>query len=116
MTKKQTNKKKLITEKVKGLGSIDIEGKFAAVIDTLFKLRDTAINAGYTDIFIETETGYEYGYYLYGTREETDKEYQTRLSNEAKVAERVKEQKQLKEAKDRAEYERLKKKFEGKNA
>lgn len=110
-------KKKLITERVNGLDSIDIEGKFAAVIDMLFKLRDTAINAGYTDIFIEYGYGYDqYRYYLCGTREETDKEYQTRLSNEAKAAERVKEQKQLKEAKDRAEYERLRKKFEGKNA
>jgi hypothetical protein len=47
-------------------------------------------------------------------RLETDKEYNTRLAEEAKAKAKEKESKANKEAKELAEYERLKKKFEGK--
>ena len=48
-------------------------------------------------------------------REETDKEYSKRLAEEKKDRESKKASKALKEAKERAEFERLKKKFEGKS-
>ena len=49
-------------------------------------------------------------------REENDKEYEKRLKEEKKERESKKASKALKEAKELAEYERLKKKFEGKSA
>ena len=44
-------------------------------------------------------------------RLENDKEFNKRIADEKKVQARVKESKLLKEAKERKEYERLKKKF-----
>jgi glyoxylase-like metal-dependent hydrolase (beta-lactamase superfamily II) len=45
-------------------------------------------------------------------REETDKEYEKRIADEKKVKAKAKETKALKEAKEFAEFQRLKKKFE----
>lgn len=50
----------------------------------------------------------DYEYFLYGSREENDIEYEYRITQEAKM--RI-----SKEERDRAEYERLRKKFESNN-
>lgn len=54
----------------------------------------------------------EYELAIHFTRPETDEEYAKRLQLEERVAKRKKSDKQIKEEKERKEYERLKKKFE----
>lgn len=49
---------------------------------------------------------------LWESREETDKEFNKRIAEESKIKAKQKEAKAMKEAKELAEYERLKKKFE----
>lgn len=67
--------------------------------------------------YIEVDYSYDgYGtdmYSLVGTyqREETEQEYTQRVSNEKRAREQKKKDKALKEAKEKAEYERLKAKF-----
>ena len=66
------------------------------------------------DIYFDIQSyGYDGGkdLKLRERRPETDKEYEKRIAEEKKEKEKVKATKALKEAKERAEYERLKKKF-----
>ncbi len=70
---------------------------------------------GTRDVYFDIQSyGYDGGkeLYMYERRLETDKEYDKRLSEEKKVRVKAKEAKALKEAKELAEYERLRKKFE----
>ena len=67
------------------------------------------------DVYFDIESyGYDGGkeLVLRERREETDREYYKRLEQEQKIKEKIKKTKAQKEAKDLAEYERLKKKFE----
>jgi len=77
-----------------------------------------AIEEQYTgrSMFFRVEPyGYDGGLELklWERRLETDWEYEKRLSDERQIKERSKAKKLAAEAKDRAEYERLKKKFKG---
>lgn len=77
-----------------------------------------AIKQNYLDSELTLDVsygGYDDGYSinLLEERLETDEEYKERLAQEAKSKARVAKLKADKEEKDRKEYERLKKKFEG---
>lgn len=83
-------------------------------IKTLLEYVDEATRAGYTDLGISCEDMSErydsqprYNAVLSGKRLETDKEYENRLKSEANF-------KASQEAYEKAQYEALKKKFEGK--
>jgi hypothetical protein len=81
------------------------------IIERMKALRE---EMGNRDVYFDIE---HYGYdggkelKLRERREETDKEYNARLAVEAKTKAKNKADKAAKEAKELAEYERLKKKF-----
>jgi hypothetical protein len=90
----------------------EIDGKTPEeVIERMKALR---ADVGERDVYFYIRNyGYDGGkeLTLRERREETDKEYNKRLAEEKKDRLRTKEAKALKEAKERAEFERLKKKF-----
>ncbi len=91
----------------------EIDGKTPEeVIERMKALRESV---GDRDVyFYISRYGYDGGkeLTLRERREETDKEYNKRIAEEKKDRLKAKETKALKEAKERAEYLRLKKKFE----
>lgn len=94
----------------------DIESRSPQEIITL--LNPFVNHPVYSDITFEIEE--EHGYYndvsisfqLRGWRDETEAERNKRLADAQKARERDKRRKQLEKDSERAEYERLKKKFE----
>ena len=104
---------------------LDFEGSLDVTIKYLEGLREEykdVINLRidyetvHSSDYYGTETGYKY--YLKGEREETDAEYDKRIELAQAQIEREKARKagikKNKEETDRKEYERLRKKFEGK--
>lgn len=91
------------------LGEVE-EGSLDVLEAQIKDVRQRAMVEGITDLKIEFDT--ERGYYgdssitvrIFGLRDETDEEMQMRLGSQEVSARRT-------EAKERAEYERLKKKF-----
>lgn len=86
----------------------DLDGRLE---DAIAKLEELRLTLG-DDIKIDTGCDYD-GFpliYFYQTREETDAEYQERVDryNKTKATE-----KKNREERERKEYERLRKKFEG---
>ena len=76
------------------------------------------LQAGYPDrdvFFNVSPYGYDGGLNLelWERREETDREFNKRIAEESKIKAKQKESKAIKQAKELAEYQRLKKKFEG---
>jgi len=71
---------------------------------TLQELRDAHKN--HDDLQVEIDEGLVKGF-----RDETDKEYKRRMESEAKRKLEEKEMVKIKEARERKEYERLKKKY-----
>lgn len=68
----------------------------------------------YEELYLTTDVYYDNAViYLYGTRLETDKEFQKRIKHQEKVLEQYNKSKKKQEEKERKEYERLKKKYEG---
>ena len=99
------------------LGSIDLEGKVEEVIEHIQDYKKRYEESGWTDIEIEYDYyGYDGGkdITLVGMRDETLAEEKKRLEKERKIKEREAEAKAKKLKKERKEYVRLKKKFEGK--
>jgi hypothetical protein len=82
---------------------IDLDGPIDDVIVRLQNIQEKYKD--YAGVRIEADYGYEGGYTYDLQRLETDEEYERRL---AKEAERVRER----EEREKAEYERLKAKFE----
>jgi hypothetical protein len=81
------------------------------IIERMKALRE---EMGSRDVYFYFESyGYDGGknITLRERREETDKEYAKRIAEQKKAKAKEKETKALKEAKERAEYERLAKKF-----
>jgi len=91
----------------------DFDGKTPEeIIETMQALR---AEVGTDDVYYSIESyGYDGGkeLTLRERREETDKEYNKRIAEEKKVKAKAKEAKATKEAKELAEFLRLKKKFE----
>lgn len=83
--------------------------------DSINLLHDLKVSYPNTLKFNTTWAGYDGGacVQIYEERLETDKEYVDRLKVEEKERAIIKKNKAKKEEKDRKEYERLKKKFEG---
>lgn len=108
------NKRKILDVEAREYVDFDeIDGKTPEeVIERMKALR---ADVGDRDVyFYISRYGYDGGkeLTLRERREETDKEYNKRLAEEKKDRLKAKETKALKEAKERAEYERLRKKFE----
>lgn len=104
--------KKLITETLKK--QFDIFDKdLSILIQGLTSFKKEMEKEGYLSVWFEY-----YQYYddssvdVMGKRYETDKEYQDRLKEEKRVAERNKKTKEKREASERATLEKLKKKYE----
>ncbi len=79
------------------------------------RMQEVRAYYGDRDVYFDIQSyGYDGGkeLYMYERRLETDKEYDKRLAEEKKVKAKAKDAKALKEAKERAEFMRLKKKFE----
>ena len=86
---------------------VSYEGTIDEVIAQLVLLKER--NSHYNELKIEEDyCGEGYTYDLYGSRLETDEEYESRLKQEAKYAAQHLEQK-------RVQYEALKKIFEPEN-
>ena len=98
--------KKRINVSVSDFKKYDLEGPVDEVIERIKKYRDIALSAGYTDIKIEEDYNYESSDFdMIGWREESDEEFERRVKKaEAFI--------KVREATDKADYERLKKKFE----
>lgn len=95
------------------LVEIDIpDGSINNAISYLLELQRTMIAKGYSDLSVETTCNYENNSLeLWGSREETDAEYASRLKHEKKMREKNVAIRTKSDKKERAEYERLKKKF-----
>lgn len=92
----------------------ELEGSIDSVIELLSKARDRAVEDGWSELFVDWDTGYgsdDVSWCIKGDRLETDREEEDRLKLEARVKEARKKDKKDREAKDLAEYERLRKKF-----
>lgn len=78
--------------------------------------RMNELQAGYPGRYVYFKVS-SYGYdggkelELWERREETDREFNKRIAEEAKIKAKQKETKAIKQAKELAEYQRLKKKF-----
>jgi hypothetical protein len=115
-------KKKYLTVSHK-LTSIDdcyFEGDICAVINVLQGLVEDFKDKEYEKLYLEKDTSFGYynevevEYVLYGIRRETESEYVARMEKNKKVRQTIKENKKKKLEEEKKEYERLKKKFEGK--
>jgi len=74
------------------------------------KYKETHVN-----LYLDTDQDYDFGQIVIrGSRLETDKEYEKRIKAEESRFQKEKDRHKTQEEKDRATYERLKKKFEGK--
>jgi hypothetical protein len=108
-------KKKYKSEKIYALSNIDKilwGNNFDTIIKELGKLSRQYKKKGFKHLTLEYYAEYEGGYYeVWGERLETDSEYLTRISREAKIAKTkaAKESAQLE--KEKLIYENLKKKF-----
>ncbi len=106
---------KEITEKIRDVYFENemFEGDIQTIIDNLSDIKKEAVALGYSDIKIEEECidYYDKSWFLTGTRNETDKERNKRLKKAQKEKEKKAEAKRVKDEKDLAEYERLKKKY-----
>ena len=115
--------KKYITQQLGEISKNVLEGTIDQVCINLQEIKGRHLAEGYIDISIEVDSGWDYtDYILHGKRIETDKEYDARLVRERRARERAfkaketaarakEKQRQEQEARDRAEYLRLKKKF-----
>lgn len=95
----------------------DFDGRMEDVIKALSDLKAQAEAEGYTNLTMSVPYGYsgdDVDWTIHGDRLETDREYEQRLSIERRVKEQKRKDKKEREAHDRREYERLRKKFEGK--
>ena len=116
MTKKYLD----VNHKLTSIDDAEFEGSIDTIIDTLQSLKEDFKDKNYNYLWLDKETSYGYyndmdvSYTLYGSRKETDKEYDARMAKNKKALNVVKINKQKKLEKERKEYERLKKKFEGK--
>jgi hypothetical protein len=100
----------MIKRKVKAI-AFSIEDKHP--LQDILVQYDTAVQNGFEHLTVECSFD-SYGMTIEctGERLETDEEYEARLKLEAKIAERTKKEKEKKLAAERAQYNRLKKKFE----
>jgi hypothetical protein len=116
MTKKKLEKKR-IKMVLEGYISEELMGSFESIEAQIEMWREKYAEKGYFDLELERDYGYD-EHSLVGYRWETDAEFKRRQerSRKAKEAAKARERakKEKKEAKELAEYERLKKKYEGK--
>jgi len=108
-------KRKIVTESLGSESFYDIlDSKTPEqVIQRMQEIREYY---GDRDVYFDIQSyGYDGGkeLYMYERRLENDKEYDRRIALEKKEKVKAKDAKALKKAKERAEFERLKKKFEG---
>lgn len=109
-----------LTHKLAEISEWEIEGSLDSAISTLQNLKEDFGSKGYDSLWLDKEV--EYGYYnemstsyiLYGTRKETDAEYDKRMEKNRKTRQKRKEDAARKLEEEKKEYERLKEKFEGK--
>lgn len=93
----------------------DFDSTLDDLIEMLTKARDDATRDGYFNAYLHTEQYYEnVEIYLRACRYENDKEYFTRLDREKKLEERSKEDEKKRDEAELKLYEKLKKKYEGK--
>lgn len=91
------------------------DGKVDDVIQMLANDRDKFIGEGYFDVYLSAEQYYDdVEIYLRASRYENDREYAARKEHEKKIKEREKVDKKKRDAAEKALYEKLKKKYEGK--
>ena len=113
-------KKKILNRQTFGFSHnyYDLDGKMEDVIKKLNTYLLEAEAAGYSNIKMDWSSGYssdDVSWSVVGDREETDKEYESRIQLEERWAKQRKKDKVSKEERERKEYERLKKKFEKKD-
>jgi len=108
------SKRKIVNVKIGTESFYDILDQMtpAEVIERMNELQ-----AGYPGrhvYFNVSSYGYDDGkeLELWESREETDREFNRRIAEELKIKAKQKETKAIKQAKELAEYQRLKKKFE----
>lgn len=116
-------KKRYITEQLLIILPYSLANSIDSVIDYFTKLKKEYEEKGFSDIELEVCWGKDLynletqEFRVYGTRLETDKDLEKRLTEKKQAKERAKklcaQKKARKEQKDRKEYERLKAKFEG---
>lgn len=110
------NKKQTLTVKISDREvSFDFayfEGPINDVIEYLSKAKSKAMSLGYTDLLISIDESYDgTSAYLYGTREETDEEYKTRINKDRKIREAKKAATKLKKDAEYETYLKLREKF-----
>lgn len=117
LPKKKLPKRISVTEKIVDDISYHLEGDIDKAIDALIAWKKSAKIQKYTNVWIESDYTNYYGddnnkiLILKGERLQNDKEYHAYCSMIEKEEERTKQEKLKKEINERAEYERLKKKF-----
>lgn len=113
-------KKKIRTYEVTSLTirAEDLGGRIDETINLLKNHKEDLVTKGYSEIELQAEYyGHDGGigeWSIWGTRLETDNEFEIRIKNEERAQERQKVLKSKQEQKDLKEYKRLKKKFDKK--
>ena len=85
--------KKKIRERIKEITYIFDDGKLSYLINKLEEIKKESEELGYSDLEIDKEYCCDYyndskiEFYLYGTREETDEEYNKRMKKNKKKKE-----------------------------
>jgi len=99
-------------DQVASFGCYELEGPLEKAI---LYLSDISADSRYSDYTIDWDCGYEVGdgnFVVYAMRDETEKEAERRIAQAASKRERVAKEKEARVIAERAEYERLKKKYD----